>query len=226
MIPITASGTNFSTVISTWAIPVSRVPRMFTSVNSQIGADGDKRGEPVARVHVAPEDAEVAGERDGDRGVADPGGDPVRPGRLEADEVAEGAPGEVVGPARVRVRTAEVGEDEREQHRAEPREGERHDRDRARLAGEDRRQREDARADHVADHERRRHPQAHRPLEARLAHRGADRWGCNRHLSSFLSRAPRRGCRRTETCARSAPCEARASIAARGSRASRARTRP
>ena len=36
MIPITASGTNFSTVISTWAIPVSRVPRMFTSVNSQI----------------------------------------------------------------------------------------------------------------------------------------------------------------------------------------------
>ena len=33
---MTASGTNFSTVVTTWATPVSRAPRMFTSVNSQI----------------------------------------------------------------------------------------------------------------------------------------------------------------------------------------------
>ena len=33
---MTASGTNFSTVVSTWATPVSRAPAMFTSVNSQM----------------------------------------------------------------------------------------------------------------------------------------------------------------------------------------------
>ena len=36
--PMTASGTNFRTVVSTWTIPVSRAPAMFTSVKNQIAA--------------------------------------------------------------------------------------------------------------------------------------------------------------------------------------------
>ena len=192
-------------------------------------ADRDECGQPVGRVDVAPEDAEVAGESDGDRGVADPGGDPVGPGRLEADEVAERAPGEVVGPARARVRTAEVREDEREQHRADAGEDERQDRRRACLAGEDRRQREDARADHVADHERGRHPQAHRPLQARLAHLRSCAFvvGVATDISPPFSAGFRVGVAdEAATCARSARDEARASLAARGSRAFRARRRP
>jgi hypothetical protein len=158
--------------------------------------DRDCGREPVLGVHVAPEDAEVAGEGDGDRRVADPRRDPVGPGRLEADEVAERAAGEVVRPAGLRVRAPEVGEDEREQHRADAGEDQREDRRRAGFAGEDRRQREDARADHVADHECGGHPEAHGPLQARLrrrraAHRG--RRGCDSHDSSFLSKAPRSG---------------------------------
>ena len=56
-------------------------------------------------------------------------------------------------------------------------------------------QREDARADHVADHERGGHPEAHRPLQSRLCHLRTAHvgWGCDSHDFSFLNRAPRWG---------------------------------
>jgi hypothetical protein len=34
--PITASGTNFRTVVTTWMRPLSRTPRMLANVSSQI----------------------------------------------------------------------------------------------------------------------------------------------------------------------------------------------
>ena len=40
--PMTASGTNFNTVVITCATPVSRAPRMFTSVNSQMAPTATK----------------------------------------------------------------------------------------------------------------------------------------------------------------------------------------
>ncbi len=119
-------------------MPVSRAPRMFTSVNSQIAPTATSAASQFVVLHVAPEHAEVAGEGDGDGGVPDPGGDPVGPGGLEADEVAERAAREVVRPAGARMGAPEVREDERKQHRAEAGEDERDDRRGPRLAGQQR----------------------------------------------------------------------------------------
>ena len=121
----------------------------------------------------------VGDEGDGDRRVTRPDGDPVAPRRLEADEVAERAARVGVRAAGARQRAAEVGEHEREQDRARAREHPGEDRDRAGGAGQRGGQQEHARADHVADDERRRHPQAHRALELRTcgwASAGGNGW--------------------------------------------------
>ena len=127
--------------------------------------DGRQRAEQVVVADRGPEDGEVADERDGDRRVAGPDRDPVAPRGLEADEVAERPLGVGVRPTGARQRAPEVGEHERQQHRAGARDEPAEQGDRASRAGERGGQQEDARADHVADDEGRGHPQAHRSLQ-------------------------------------------------------------
>ena len=132
--------------------------------------DADERAEQLVRAGGGPEHGEVADERDRDGRVAGPDRDPVAPGGLEADEVAERALRIGVGTAGARERAAEVGEDQREQDGAGAGEGPADHRNGSGLGSERGGKQEDARADHVADHERGGHPEAHRPLE--LAVRG------------------------------------------------------
>ena len=166
---MTASGTNFSTVVASCTIPPSRAPRMLVAVSSQISAMPTSAPSRLSSPTSRPEHGQVAHEGDGDRGVAGPDRDPVAPGGLEADEVAERALGVGVRAALAWKRAAEVGEDERQQHRAGAGEEPAEHRDRAGGAGQRGRQQEDARADHVADHQRGRHPEADRALELRGA---------------------------------------------------------
>ena len=78
--------------------------------------DAHECREQIVGSQVTPEDGEVTDERHGDCGVPRPGGNPVAPGGLEPDEVAEGT-------TRVRVRASgsregapETREDEGQQH--------------------------------------------------------------------------------------------------------------
>ncbi len=136
--------------------------------------DRDQRSEQVVARRLGPEHGEVAHERDGDRGVARPDGDPVSPGRLEADEVAERTARVGIGTAGARKGPSEVREDEREQDCSGAREHPSEEGDRTGRVGQRGRQEEDTRADHVADDQGRGHPQPHRSLElgARRRSRG------------------------------------------------------
>ena len=129
--------------------------------------------EQIVGPQVTPEDGEVTDERHGDRGVPRPGGNPVAPGGLEPDEVAEGT-------TRVRVRASgswegapETREYEGQQHGSHAGEDPADDRDGTRHVGERRRQQKHPRADHVADHQGRGHGESHRAFQVLLGHRGA-----------------------------------------------------
>ncbi len=122
--------------------------------------DGERAGEGEAGGPAeGPQHVEVADGGDGEGGVADPGGDPVRPGGQEAREVAERLARVDVRAAGARVAAREAAEDQGQGDRADRQhgEGEQADRPVGRHGGGDH---EDAAADDVAHHQRGRGRQA------------------------------------------------------------------
>ena len=118
--------------------------------------NGDDCREHIVGPQAVPVLAEVAHERDRDRGITDPRRDPIPPRLLEADEVTECAAAVHVRPAGLRVRPSESCEDERQENRTNGGDAERDEAHRS-VGAEAGRQQEHPRSDHVADDERRRH---------------------------------------------------------------------
>lgn len=123
-----------------------------------------------------PEHLDIAHPGDHDRGVAGPGGDPVRPGVEEAAEVPERIP-------RVQIRTAGARDPFRQspqrqgqRHRADRHQNERHQADRT-VDRQRRGQREHAGADHRPDHQsgRRREPESVRRARVHSGRHGRRR---------------------------------------------------
>ena len=131
-----ASGTNFRTVVTSWTPTALAGTQRVGQREQPDRSEPHEGGEQARASERRPEHGQVADEGDGDRGVAGPGGDPVAPRGLEADEVTERPSRVGVGAAGAREGAPEVREDEREQDRTDAGEGPRQHRDRPCGGGE------------------------------------------------------------------------------------------
>ena len=153
-VPISTSGTSFSTVVTICTTPASATPRMLTSVSIQMASRATARLESGRNRDGWEQKADVAGQRHRNAGVAGPERDPIAPGDDEAGELAEAGLGIGIGTARLHHDPRQAAEDHRQHQRTERSQRPAGQRDRT-EGGERGRQQEDARADHVADDQRR-----------------------------------------------------------------------
>ena len=136
---------NLRIVVSIWIDAMFFAPERLTNGGRpQPGEDEEDRA-PL-RVVLVDEVLDVEHPADRDRGVAGPGGDPVRPRVHEAERVAEADAGVCVRAAVRRHPARERAEEDREHERPDRRQSHRHERDRP-VRSERRRQVEDADAD-------------------------------------------------------------------------------